>query len=255
MGLTRLELLGDKVKLKSGAKLLLGGLSLVLTLSGCLYPGEEKRDNVNYRESVKRIQGAIDDYQQQEGVLPILNADETVPRYEKFRIDLEKLTTSGYLDDIPATAFEEGGSAYFLILNEEIDPAVKVMDLITVQKVNDVQLQIDRYKSAHGGALPVDNELYPGLYTIDDKKAGTSSITLNSVYSGQKLDFIMDQEGTVYVDYVFDIMAAIEKNGGEHEETKDLRQHLEEASYYVPVKSLPYLWINNQPVPQTPSSS
>lgn len=254
MGGTRLENIGcKKMKLKAGAKLMLSLISLTLTLSGCLYPGEEKQASVNYRESVKRIQAAVDDYQQEEGLLPILNADDTTPRYEKFRIDLDKLKQRGYLDDIPATAFEQGGSAYFLILNEEVDPVVKVMDLVTVQKVNDIQLQIDRYKSAHGGNLPVLNELYPGLYTIDHKKAGTSSISLTSVYSGQTLDFIMDKDGSVYVDYVFDIMAAIDKNGGEHDENKDLRLDLEQASYYVPVKSLPYLWINSQPVPQAPS--
>ncbi|MEK4346866.1 hypothetical protein [Paenibacillus sp. FSL P4-0184] len=248
-----MEFIRRKKKLKAGARLFLVVMSIALTLSGCLYPGEEKRASVNYRESVKRIQAAVDDFQQKEGVLPILNADEATPRYEKFRIDLGKLNNKGYLDDIPATAFEQGGSAYFLILNEESDPVVKVMDLVTVQKVNDVQRQINRYKSAHDGSLPVLDELYPGLYTIDHKKAGTSSISLTSVYSGQVLDFIMDKAGTVYVDYVFDIIAAIEKNGGEHDEKKDLRLDLEEASYYVPVKSLPYLWINNQPVPQSPS--
>lgn len=95
-----MEFIGYKMKLKAGAKLLLGMVSLALTLSGCLYPGEEKRASVNYRESVKRIQAAVDDYQQEEGVLPILNADETTPRYEKFRIDLGKLNNKGYLDDI-----------------------------------------------------------------------------------------------------------------------------------------------------------
>ncbi|MFF2016335.1 hypothetical protein [Paenibacillus sp. NPDC058177] len=231
------------------------GLLLLLSfpLSGCMYPGEtERQSGVNYRESVKRIQAAVDDYQQEEELLPILNADETTPRYEKFRIDLDKLNKKGYLDDIPATAFEKGGSAYFLLLDEETDPKVKVMDLVTVQKVNDVQRQVNRYKSSHGGKLPVAEELYPGLHTIDAKKAGSASITLNSVYSGQPLEFIMDREGTVYVDYVFDIMNAIDKNGGEHKDGQDLRLELEQASYYVPVKSLPYQWINGQPVPQPP---
>lgn len=245
-----MALINRKKKLKAVSKLILGVLAIALTLSGCLYPGDEKRGSVNYRESVKRIQAAVDDYQQEEGVLPILNADEATPRYEKFRVDLAKLNQKGYLDDIPATAFEQGGSAYFLILNEESDPLVKVMDLVTVQKVNDVQRQINRYKSAHGDSLPVLNELYPGLYTIDQKLAGTTSIGLTSVYSGQPLEFIVDKEGTVYVDYALDIMSAIEKNGGNHDANKDLRMDLEKASYYVPVKSLPYLWMNDQPVPQ-----
>lgn len=242
-----------KNKLGLRAWLLPVVLLMAFSLTGCMYPGNEKEGGVNYRESVKRIQAAIDDYQQEHGILPILNADETTPRYEKFRIDLEKLNKSGYLDDIPNTAFEKGGSAYFLILNEETDPIVKVMDLVTVQKVNDVQLQLNRYKSAHGGEIPVLDELYPGLYTIDEKKAGISSISLSSVYSGQPVHFMMDKNGQVYVDYIFDILAAINKNGGVQEGNKDLRLHLEQASYYVPVKSLPYLWVNEQPIPQPPT--
>ncbi|MNN53907.1 hypothetical protein D3C81_1686950 [compost metagenome] len=115
-----------------------------------------------------------------------------------------------------------------------------------------MQLQVNRYKSLHGGEIPAGNELYPSLFAIDSRKAGTGSITLNSVYSGQPLEFIMDKNGVVYADYIFDIMAAIDKNGGEPEKGKDLRLNLEQASYYVPVKSLPYQWIDNQAVPQAP---
>lgn len=74
-----------KEEAKGRSKTFLVVMSIALTLPGCLYPGEEKRASVNYRESVKRIQAAVDDFQQEEGVLPILNADEATPRYEKFR--------------------------------------------------------------------------------------------------------------------------------------------------------------------------
>ncbi|WP_379162561.1 hypothetical protein [Paenibacillus sp. sgz5001063] len=220
-------------------------------IAGCMYPEKEKAGG-SYRESVQRVQAAVDDYQQQEGLLPILNADEATPRYEKFLVDLDKLQQTGYLDEIPAAAFEKGGSSYFLILDEEHDPAVKLMDLITVQKVNDVQRQINRYKSAHSGNLPADQEIYPGLFTIAARKAGTDSITLNSIYSGRLLPFIMDKSGTVYVDYSIDIQTAIQKNSTTPIKNTDLRLQLEQASYYVPVKSLPYFWVNGQPVPQPP---
>lgn len=232
---------------------LLGITLLLCVLSGCMYPEEQKQGGRNYSESVKRVQAAVESYQQEEEVLPILNSEESVPRYEKFVIDLELLRQKGYLDEIPAAAFEKGGSNYFLILDEENDPTVKLMDLVTVQKVNDVQRQVSRYKAAHGGELPAGEERYPGLTAIDSKKAGTAAITLNSVYSGQPLEFIMDRDGNVYVDYSFDIMSAISKEGITPESDKDLRLELEQASYYVPVKSLPYYWIDSQPVPQSPA--
>ncbi|MFD1774149.1 DUF3939 domain-containing protein [Paenibacillus rhizophilus] len=227
-----------------------GILVLALFLSGCMYPGKEDSGSaIIYRESVKKIQTAVDDYYKEEGLLPIMNADETTPRYEKFRIDLDKLNKRGYLDAIPATAFEKGGSAYFLLLDEERNPTVKVMDLVTVQAVNDVQRKVNLYRSSHGGELPAAGELYPGLYSVDGKKAGTESLKLTSVYSGQEMDFMIDRTGSVYADYVFDIMSAVDKGTEQPAPDEDLRSYLLENSWFVPVKSLPYYWVGGQPVP------
>ena len=246
-----------RAKLRQGRKRavllpLLVLLLLALALGGCMYPREQQQPGSSYRESVKRVQAAVDDYQEQTGLLPILTSDQATPRYEKFVIDLNKLQQEGYLDEIPAAAFEKGGSAYFLVLDEDTDPQVKLMDLVTVQKVNDIQRKVNLYKSAHGGKLPAGEERYPGLTSIDVKRAGTGTIKLSSVYSGQPLEFLMDRSGTVYVDYSADISAAIDKNGSVPAADRDLRLELDQASYYVPVKSLPYLWAQGRPVPQAP---
>ncbi|WP_342551713.1 hypothetical protein [Paenibacillus sp. FSL R7-0652] len=237
-------------------------LLLSITTSGCLYPDQGGTNpKTAYRESVNRIQSAMEAFQKDEGILPILNADADTPKYEKFRIDLPKLKQRGYLDEIPGTAFESGGSAYFLVQNEEIKPTVKVMDLPTVQKVNDVQRMVNQYKSAHNQKLPAGEELYPGLYAVDMNlaaQAGSPPITLNSVYSGQELPFMMDAQGTVYVDYAFDIMQALEKTDGssdaqtvqDEQDRGDLRSHLAAQSYFVPVKSVPYRLENNTPTAQ-----
>nr|WP_280521214.1 hypothetical protein [Paenibacillus mangrovi] len=222
---------------------------LAVSLTGCLYPEEKKSENsVSYRESVKRIQSAVDDFQKDQGILPILNADESTPKYEKFRVDMDQLQKRGYIDEIPSTAFEKGGSAYFLIQNEETDPTVKVMDLITVQKVNDVQRAVNQYKIAHDGKLPAGEEVYPGIHTVDPALAKTESIELKSIYSGQDMNFIMDQAGVVYADYSFDIMQLIDKEGLKPSKEEDLREELVKSSDFVPVKSLPYHWSGDSPV-------
>ncbi|MNJ35307.1 hypothetical protein [Paenibacillus bouchesdurhonensis] len=227
------------------------GISL---LSGCMYPGgRQQEQGVSYRESVERIQSAIDAFQQDKGILPIITAGEEVPRYEKFRIDLDKLNKQGYIDQIPATAFEQGGSAYFLVINEEVDPAVKVMDLVTMQKVNDVQRLVDQYGRSHSGQWPISggNEVYPGLHEIDLQKIRGEEHALASVYSRQPLPYLIDGEGRVYVDYAWDIMQAVDKSGKSvNEDQSDLRVLLTEQSYFVPVKSLPYAWKGGVPVPQ-----
>lgn len=224
-------------------------LILAVLTGGCMYPGdEEQQSQVSYREGVKRIQSAVDDYFKEKSILPIITAGVEVPRYEKFRIDLDKLQREGYIDDIPKTAFEKGGSGYFLIINEETNPTVKVMDLVTAQKVNDVQNAVNRYKTANNGQLPSGEELYPGFHAVDIAKIDLRNFQLKSFYSGQDAALIMDANGKVYVDYAFDIMQAIQKNGSKPDNEKDLRVFLEEESYYVPVKSVPYRWENEQPV-------
>ncbi|MEF2964365.1 hypothetical protein V3851_00865 [Paenibacillus sp. M1] len=226
-------------------------------LAGCLYPGGEQGQDrkVSYLESVERIQNAVDRFQADRTILPIITAGQETPRYEKFVIDLNLLQQQGFLDEIPATAFEKGGSAYFLLLNEEVDPTVKVMDLETVQKVNDVQRLVDQFARAHDGKLPAlgEQETYPGLYTVDLELAGAGKYGLNSVYSGQPLNFIVDQAGRVYADYAPDIMLAVEKSGETPQDGEDLREVLTAASYFAPVKSLPYHWVDGSPVPQPES--
>jgi len=228
--------------------LLLMVILLMSVTTGCLYPEENSSPRVSYRESVNRIQLAVNDFQKENGVLPIITADQDTPRYEKFRVDLVKLKTMGFMDDIPSTAFEKGGSGYFLIQNEETDPTVKVMDLVTVQKVNDVQQAVDKYKRGHDDQLPNSQELYPNIYTIDLAKAGVPSIKLSSVYSDEEIAFLTDNNGQVYVDYAFDIMQAIDKSDHKPKDEEDLREYLLNNSYYVPVKSLLYKWINGAPV-------
>lgn len=215
-----------------------------------MYPNElKKQSEVSYRESIDRIQRAVNAYQEEKQILPILNASQDTPRYEKFRINLNLLQKSGFIDEIPVTAFENGGSAYFLILNEETDPTVKVMDLLTVQQVNDVQRLVSKYYNSKS-VLPSDGEIYPGLFKVDLAAISGQKYALNSPFSNTEIPFIMDSEGNVYVDYAMDIMMAIDKSEREPVDGEDIRSFLEDHSYFVPVKSLSYAWINNEPVAQ-----
>ncbi|GAB6929954.1 hypothetical protein JCM10914A_39370 [Paenibacillus sp. JCM 10914] len=233
----------------TSAAIILAIVPFVLT--GCLYPDEKMQENkVSYKESVRRIQDAVDDFYQEQSILPIITAGPEVPRYEKYRVDLDQLHNRGYIDQIPNTAFEKGGSGYFLIINEETEPTVKVMDLNTTQKVNDVQRAVNLYKMSHDNALPAGEELYPGYMNVDLSKTDAKSLKLMSVYSGQEMRFMMDEAGTVYADYAFDIMQAVEKNGEQPQTGEDLRVYLEKESYFVPVKSVAYEWKDGQPVAQ-----
>ncbi|MFD1176341.1 hypothetical protein ACFQ3W_08510 [Paenibacillus puldeungensis] len=226
--------------------------SLIALLSGCMYQEQAlQQAPMSYAESVDRVQRALDRFQSEQGILPIYTAGPETPRYEKFRIDLGKMKQMGFLDEIPKAAFEEGGGVYFLVINEEIDPMVKVLDLVTVQKVNDVQRRVDLFRSSHGGKLPGQGgaETYSGLFKVDLSQIQAKDNEQTSVYSGQSLPYLMDAQGKVYVDYAFDIMQIIDQSKTTPKQDMDLRELLIEYSAYVPVKSLPYHYIDGAPVP------
>ncbi|RUS48164.1 hypothetical protein [Cohnella sp. AR92] len=223
--------------------------SAALTLSGCMYPEEQTPGNSSSaRQAVLTVQDAVDQFQQGTGLLPIVSADESVPRYEKFKIDLAKLKRMDYLGSIPKAAFENGGKDQFLLLNEETDPEVKLLDIVVYQKAVDVQRKVDAYMDSHGGEIPAGEERYPGFWALDADELGSKLDAVKSMYSGQSLDYMVDEKGEVYLDYALDIATAIGKAGAAPAADADLRSYLVDESYYVPVKAPEYRWKDEQPL-------
>lgn len=226
-----------------------------MTLQGCLYPKEMRKESQqSVREGVLLVQNAVDQYQKDTGLLPLVSSDESVPRYEKFRVNFELLKRKDLLSAIPGSAFESGGSGVYLIIDEETIPKVKVMDLLTSQRVNDLARAVDAHIRAKG-ALPKQEEVYPGFYRIDEKLIGIQPEEVRSPFSRSVLSFMMDEQGRVYADYAQDIMQLVESSGKQPTgQEKDLRPMLADASFFVPVKSVAYKWSNGAPVPQEETS-
>nr|WP_232278839.1 DUF3939 domain-containing protein [Paenibacillus sp. 481] len=221
-------------------------LFVSMILQGCFSPNEVRKENkAAVREGVLLVQSAIDEYYKQKKVLPILTSGMEVPRYEKFRIDLQQLKRQQFISEIPRSAFEEGGTGYYLIINEETDPTVRIMDLKVSQRVNDVQMKLSTMKS-----LPKGQLLYPGFYTVDEQALDLGPTHAVNPFSGQPLRLMMDEVGNVYVDYATEIMQLVERtNKKPTGKETDLRPLLTEESFYVPVKSVPYVWKDNAPWP------
>ncbi|MFC5531738.1 hypothetical protein [Cohnella yongneupensis] len=228
----------------------------LLTLSGCLYPDDQTPGGeASSRESVLAVQDAVDRFFQQTGVLPIVNADQTVPLYEKYKIDLGKLQRADYLGSVPPISFEKGGRFQFLIIDEETKPQVKLLDLVLFQTVGDVQKKVDAYRKAHGDANPAGEAVYPGFASVDFDKLNSDAPEVRSNYSHQPLDLLVDQAGQVFVDYGIDIATAITKSEAPPKADADLRRYLIDASYYVPVKSAVYHWVKDGPQAVTEHSN
>lgn len=227
----------------------LGLLSLILiSLTGCLYPDDQTPGgNVSAREAILTVQDAVDRYQQQTALLPIQNAKESVPVYEKYKVDFGKLQRMGYISNVPSAAFESGGSYQFLIIDEETKPQVKLLDLTVFQKVNDVQKKVNEYRSKNANRNPAGEEVYPGYALVDFDKLAIKAADIQSMYSRQSLNLLVDEQGQVFVDYGIDIVTALEKSELVPKPEDDLRRVLIEASYYVPVRSPVYRWVDGEP--------
>ncbi|MFD0711147.1 hypothetical protein [Paenibacillus sp. GCM10027626] len=224
-------------------------LSLItLFLSGCLYPKEKLAQNQKpAKDALMNVQLVVDKYQKDTGLLPIRNSEPDTPRYEKFMIDFDKLLRMNYVSEIPASAFEKGGSYYFLVINEETDPTVKLMNLAQFQKINDVQNAVAAYKNNNGGKLPAGEKYYPDFYLIDYSKLSVKEPEIQSVFSGQTLHTLLDEMGKVYIDYAIDISQMMPSASSGYENMADLRELLVEQSDFVPVKSPGYKLINGEP--------
>ncbi|WP_336786777.1 hypothetical protein [Paenibacillus sp. MMO-177] len=221
----------------------------VLSISGCMYPKSElKQNQAAPKEAVRNVQAAIDQYHSETGMLPMKNSNEDTPVYEKFLVDFAQLKNKGYLSTIPTAAFENGGNYYFLIINEETKPQIKLMNLVTYQQINDIQGWVSEYQKNHDNRLPKGEQAYPGYTYIDYKAMNKKAPDLHSDYSFQTLAAIMDDSGRVYTDYGIDIMQAMQKKGetGIAADT-DLRTVLVDSDMFVPVKAPVYHWVNKEP--------
>jgi hypothetical protein len=223
---------------------------LLMAVSGCMYPQDQTPgQNVSAREAVLTVQDAVDRYKDKTGLLPIQNADASVPLYEKYRVDFAKMQRMGYLSSIPHDAYENGGSHVFLIIDEETKPQVKLLDLAVYQGIDGIQKKADEYRAAHAGNNPAGDEACPGFRFVDFGKLGSSKPNLTSMYSHRPLELIMDGKGKVYGDYAIDIAEALKKTNIHPIPDEDLRQRLADASYFVPVKSPVYRWVSGAPQP------
>ncbi|WP_231506250.1 hypothetical protein [Paenibacillus sp. UNC451MF] len=231
-------------------------LSIVIlctVLSGCMYPKEMRKENqIASGEFVVVVQNAIDQFHTKTGVLPIKNSDQMTPLYEKYPIDFKKLKERGLISNIPANAFENGGSAIYVLVDVETKPTVKMMDLSSFQQTVEVQKLVDDYKSKNKGQLPKGEAVASSFYRIDFAKMNKKPEQVNSVYTRQvMLPFLLDDAGRVSIDYSEEMMRLIDKKTLQSSLTadQDLRELLVKESFYVPARSGPYHWVNGSPVP------
>jgi hypothetical protein len=119
--------------------------------------------------------------------------------------------------------------------------------LAVFQAVGNVQKKVDQYRLDHSNRNPAGNEVYPGFPEVDFHKLAMSVPDIRSMYSHQPLNLLVNDRGQVLIDYGIDIATAVKKADVKPQANDDLRRVLIEASYYVPVRSPVYRWVNGEP--------
>lgn len=223
---------------------------LILILSGCMFPDEElSKNKIPNEDQLLIVQNAVDEYAENSGgPLPIKTKDASVDIYEKYPIDFSELKESGYLSDIPGSAYENGGIYSYMLVNVEDDPEVKLIDLQLSEKIRDINVKLDIYRSKNLYP-PYGEEIEKDLFTIDFEKLNYKEEQyVKSPYTQNNLPFIMNTDGEVFIDYRSDFMNIMEENDFTFKENEDIRYIYHEVSPFVPVYSLPYKEKNNEPV-------
>lgn len=223
----------------------------VLLLSGCMYGDRIKQQGAPATgEYLVLVQHAMESYRQKTGVLPIRNKDAATPEYERYYIDFKKLQDAQILSAVPANAFENGGTAVYVVARTEADPQVKLLDLISYQQVVDLQQAVDRYRREHQDALPKGEPVSQGYWQLDFAKLNRPAEQIRSPYSVTKLYPVMNADGKVGIDYAPEIQRVIKKKGVPSGTAggADLRELLLDDGHFVPAASFPYRWSGEAPV-------
>ncbi|HZW68618.1 MAG TPA: hypothetical protein VFF20_08455 [Pseudogracilibacillus sp.] len=222
----------------------------VLLLSGCLYPQSELAKNqMPNEEQLALIESAVIQYKEQtNGLVPIKTNSNDVALYEKYVVDFTTLREAQLINEIPATAYENGGFYQYVIITPEDDPRIKLIDLRVTEKIREVYVKLDIYRQKNLYP-PFGKQVADGIYEINYEKLGfKEEPVVISPFSRQELPLLITTDGDVIVDYRFDIQMTIDEHDLDVAEDEDLRYILEENYPFVPAYSVAYVLENKEPV-------
>ncbi|MGF9905021.1 hypothetical protein [Brevibacillus porteri] len=227
-------------------KLVISLTILSSLLSGCLYPDERRAENqIPSTFFVEATQKAIEQFQKDTAVLPIVTKSLDTPIFEKYEIDFRKMIPK-YMPDVPGNSFEKGGVYKYVLIDVDTKPTVKLIHLTAVSTVADVQSEVDRYKG-HFEKLPVLADLGNGYYSIDHERLGLKAWQVPSTMGTYLLPLVMNAEGQVGIDYAADIAQLLRDTKVTVPEKTDPRYVLARNSMFVPAKSFPYEMVDGDP--------
>ncbi|MEI3604726.1 hypothetical protein SPD48_03390 [Pseudogracilibacillus sp. SE30717A] len=224
---------------------------LIITfLSGCLYPQNDLAKNQMPNEAqLDMVQSAVLQYKEQtNGLVPIKTKENDVDIYEKYLIDFSLLKDNQLISEIPGTAYENGGIYQYTIVTPEDDPKVKLIDLRVTEKIREVYVKLDIYRSKNIYP-PFGEQIDTDIYKLNYKKLGYKSEPhVISPFTKVNLPLLINTDGDIFIDYRIDLQQALNEFDHNYKNGDDIRPILENNYPFVPAYSLPYTIENNEPV-------
>lgn len=230
-------------------KTLCGLALLILVLSGCFLPDNQRSENrIAYPDQLQSVQLAVNQFQDDTGVLPIRTFDENTPKYNRYVIDFNQLMPR-YIQQPPGTAFENGGVFRYVLVNVEEEPEVKVSDMSSQRTIAQYQQRVNDY-IRQNTYIPVQEVLDPGLFQLDYEELGYKEAPfITSPYTQNPLPLLFTHDREVIIDYRVDINMLLMEHGHSFESGEDIRSILYEHSPFIPARSVPYVLNDeNEPI-------
>lgn len=230
-------------------KKILSICTISLLLSGCLYPAEKKVENQTpYKEQIQSVQSAVDQFQSDQAVLPILTKENDTPIYQKYVIDFRKITPR-YMAEAPGNSYEAGGVFQYVLVDVEDNPTVKLIDVRMAQQIQELMIRITLYRQSNGYP-PFGERISDYVYALNYEKLGMKEApTVTSPYSQKPLQIVIDTNGELFVDYTPDLYDALQADAENYKPGEDIRNLLVKNSEFVPAFSLPYTYDAESKVP------
>ena len=220
---------------------------IIILLSGCMYPEEEKvQNNTPYEDQVQSVQTAVNQFQKDNGgILPIKNSDETTPVFQKYMIDFKRIIPE-YLAEPPSNAFESGGVFQYVIVLKDKVPIVKIFDLRVAETLSELNFRVKAQ-----GYPPFKEKIASDVYTLDYKELGYEEEPfVVSPFTNRNLPLVINGNAEIFVDYRIDLFEALKKEeANDYQKGEDITELLLNDSLFVPVYSLPYTMDENTKEP------
>ncbi|MEH7236596.1 hypothetical protein [Bacillus sp. JJ1562] len=209
-------------------------------LTGCLYPKEKLAQNqIPYEDQVAAVQRAVDQFKEDSGgLLPIKTRDMETPIYQKYPIDYTRISPK-YIAEPPGNAYETGGVYLYVLVNVETNPMVKLLDVRISEKISELNLRVQIYRSSNGYA-PFKEQLQTNVFTLDYSKLGLKEAPfVVSPFTGKNLPLLITNNNEIIVDYRMDLYEYLSKYEHTYKIGDDIRDILVDNSMFVPTNSLP----------------